>query len=142
MICETCGEEIDNIVCPFCETVNSSIKKSKKQKKIAKINIKDDMPIVEVALERMAEIIKNKDQFKVVKIVHGYGSSGRGGNIKEAVRKMLAREVVRGTIKGFIAGEEFSGAYDNTLKMLKLYPFIESDEDHKKSNPGITLIVF
>ncbi len=142
MICETCGEEIEQMVCPFCRTVNAPKATNKKPKKIVKVNIKDDLPTVETALARLSQIVKNIDNNKVVKIVHGYGSTGKGGLIKDAVRKALEKEKMRGSIRGFIPGEEFSAAYDNTGKMFKIYPFIESDEDCRKSNPGITLILF
>ena len=50
-----CGEEIDTIVCPFCETVqeDEGYVPSRKQKSVKVVNIKDDLPLVDEALTRL-----------------------------------------------------------------------------------------
>lgn len=142
MICETCGEEIDEKECPFCGTVNSFAKVKKRSKKFPSINIKEDLPTVEEAISRVEAILENDDHYRAVKIIHGYGSSGKGGVIKDALHKYLYRAVNREQISGFIPGEEFSGAYVETADLLKTHSFLESDEDFRKANRGITVIVF
>jgi len=105
-------------------------------------DIKSDMPLASEAGRRLATIIRNctgKD--KVIKIVHGYGSSGIGGSIKIAVHKSLRSKVSSGEIKAFIPGEAFSEmmGFDEAIKNYG--NLIQSDSDYKKMNDGITYII-
>ena len=43
-----------------------------------------------------------------VKLIHGYGSSGKGGKIRLEVRAYLERQKARGKIRDYIPGERFS----------------------------------
>ena len=105
-------------------------------------DIKSDMPFVSEAGKRLATIIRNctgKD--KVIKIVHGYGSSGVGGSIKTSVHKSLRSKVSSGEIKAFIPGEAFAEmmGYDEVIKTYG--KLIKSDSDYKKMNDGITYVI-
>ena len=105
-------------------------------------DIKSDMPFVSEAGKRLATIIRNctgKD--KVIKIVHGYGSSGVGGSIKTSVHKSLRSKVSSGEIKAFIPGEAFAEmmGYDEVIKTFE--HLLKSDSDYKKMNDGITYII-
>ena len=114
-ICEMCGEDIDSSICPFCGTENTFSHSGKKKKnKISSVNIKEDLPTVEVALSRVRENI-SKCSTKALKIIHGYGSSGRGGVIKEELHYLLSKMAARSEISGWIPGEEFSGDYPETV---------------------------
>ncbi len=44
---------------------------------------------------------------KVLKLIHGYDSTGRGGKIRIGIRNELATMQRRGLIKDYIPGEEF-----------------------------------
>lgn len=139
--CEMCGEDIDSTMCPFCGTQNTPEPSRKKKNLIYSVNIKEDLPTVEVALERVKSSLVQGSSFKAVKIVHGYGSSGRGGVIKDELHLLLSRMLMRSEITGWIPGEEFSGDFSDTLYLLKNFPFLEKDSDHRKRNKGITVIV-
>ena len=142
MICEMCGEEIDELVCPFCLTEQTFVetRSSKKKSSMVKVNIKDDMPLAETAIERLqSEITKaTKNGTRALKIVHGYGSSGRGGIIKQEVHRYL---MGCADIVGWIPGEEFSAEFSETLDLLKSRPYLESDSDFRRRNKGVTIIV-
>ncbi len=143
MICEMCGEEIDELNCPFCKTVQSSMGQlvSRKQRKIRSVNIKDDMPVAETALSRLkGEIHKAKQQgLKALKVIHGYGSSGRGGVIKQEVHRFI---MSCETVANWIPGEEFSAEYQETLQILRHHSYLENDKDFRKRNRGITILIF
>lgn len=68
------------------------------------------MPAVQEALQRLEREIAVARQGKVVllKVVHGYGSSGVGGDIRVAVQKRLRELVDGGQIRGYIFGENWS----------------------------------
>ena len=62
------------------------------------------MPTVDGAIRRITYNIKNAAAFGVsaIKIIHGYGSTGKGGAIRIEARKYLDRQKQRGQIKDYI----------------------------------------
>jgi hypothetical protein len=143
--CHICGNEfsINESSCPFCNSSNS-IKTSKiKNKKIISYNIKSDMPTTDQAYTRLLFKIKhfkqNNNQF--VKIIHGYGSSGIGGELRYSVRNQLKSMKFDRTIRDYLPGEDFSMLSSKGQKIIKQFPRIKSDKDFKKSNKGITLVI-
>jgi hypothetical protein len=105
--------------------------------------VKHGMPSVNEAIHRLNTIISSsKNREKIIKIVHGYGSTGVGGGIKEAVRQHLSNLKSQGLIQAYVPGEAFGQmmGFDSEIKTFK--SLLEKDEDYKKSNPGITYIVF
>ena len=58
---------------------------------IKTVVIKEGMPAVEQARARLqSELsIARRDGFKVLKLVHGYGSSGVGGDLRIALQSTL-----------------------------------------------------
>lgn len=106
-------------------------------------DIKSTMPSVEEAIHDLDNIIKlTKQNEKVIKIIHGYGSSGKGGAIRTKVRDLLKQKMVKNEIKAYIPGEatwKMMG-FDQVIQTYK--HLIESDEDYKKGNDGITYIIY
>ena len=110
---------------------------------ILEINIKEGMPTVDVALKRLEAMLRpyNKKS-KLIKIVHGYGSTGVGGKIRTAVRQRLKSKKAAGAIKDFIPGEEFSMFNAATQNALAFYhKELTEDHDYNKSNEGMTIII-
>jgi len=67
------------------------------------------MPTVDVAITRLEAALRPYGKkSKLIKIVHGYGSTGVGGKIRTAVRQRLKSKKATGSIMDFIPGEEFS----------------------------------
>lgn len=146
MICETCGEEIDTYLCPFCGTVQDEldIPVRGKKKSLRSINIKEDLPTVEVALQRVESELSQvrKSGYAGMKLIHGYGSQGSGGEIKKAVHQLLHRLYLNEEIQTWVPGEEFSGAYTDTLPVIKAFPFLQKDKDYRNNNRGISILIF
>ncbi|MCM8541305.1 MAG: Smr/MutS family protein [Lentisphaeraceae bacterium] len=139
--CEMCGEDIESTKCPFCGTENVSIPVKVKKNQICSVNIKEDLPTVDVALERVKSVLAQSAGYKAVKIIHGYGSTGKGGVIKDELHLLLSKMLMRHEISGWIPGEEFSGDFSDTLILLKKHSFLERDPDHRRRNRGITIVV-
>lgn len=103
-------------------------------------NIKQDLPTKALALERLNIILKyEKDA--IIKIIHGYGSHGVGGDIKVMIRQILQEKMNRNEIKAFIPGEAFGHllGYDYLIKTYQ--KLLQKDVDYKKANEGITYII-
>lgn len=107
------------------------------------VMIKADRPTVDEARERLrVELEKAKNGSVVVlKIVHGYGSSGQGGALREAIRRSLRKRVKEGAIRTFQAGEGFS-TFDETARlMLDECPELARDPDFNRYNEGVTFVL-
>lgn len=78
--------------------------------KYTEINIKEDMPIVADAMRYLQDAIARfkRDKYDVVLIVHGYGSTGKGGAICAKARQWLKAQERGGKVKQVIFGEDFT----------------------------------
>lgn len=74
---------------------------------------------------------------KVIKVIHGYGSSGTGGVLRTELRRMLSGMKNRVSV---ICGENFSIFNESTRQALTKYPELRRDRDLENANNGITLI--
>ncbi len=101
------------------------------------------MPSVQEALQRLEREIAVARQQKqsVLKIVHGYGSTGAGGDIRIAVQRRLRELTEAGQIGGCIFGENWSKTDDAVWRLLQREPALKSDSDLGRRNRGITIVV-
>jgi hypothetical protein len=99
------------------------------------------MPTVPEALQRLdREIARARLQKNsLLKIIHGYGSTGAGGDIRIAVQKRLRELVEGGQIRGCIVGENWSKTEDATWRLLQTQSDLKSDPDLGRRNLGITV---
>jgi len=57
-----------------------------------------------------------REGVKVLKVIHGYGSSGKGGALYVGLRKSFGLRKKEAVIKDFIAGEDFS-IFNDTVEV-------------------------
>ncbi len=77
---------------------------------------------------------------KVIRIIHGYGSSGKGGQIRLASRKFLYNKMNEGKIRRIIPGEDYTKSNGVYEELIDKYPFLKQKEKTDIKNPGMTLI--
>jgi len=111
--------------------------------KIKTVNLKADRPTVQAALERLdRELSLAREQAcGLLKVIHGYGSTGAGGDIRIAVQKRLKELASAGEIGGCIFGENWSKADDETWRILQGRAELKDDPDLGRRNPGITIVI-
>ncbi len=111
--------------------------------KLREVNLEAGMPFVEPAIKRLTfELEQSRRQkFTAVKLIHGYGSSGKGGKIRTAARKYLGGLKERGTITDFIPGEKFSIFEEATRRSFLLCEALRNDRDLDRYNNGVTFII-
>jgi hypothetical protein len=109
---------------------------------IRTVNLKSDMPSVHEALQRLDREIALARQAKapVLKLIHGYGSSGAGGDIRIAVQKRLRELAEAGEIRGCIFGENWAKSDDQSWRLLQQQPELKKDADVGRRNQGITIV--
>lgn len=113
------------------------------EQQIRQINLEDDMPTVAQAISRLQLEIRmaRRQGVWVLKIIHGFGSTGNGGKIRVAVRKELPVLQRRGQVKFFVPGEKLTIFEEDTRKLLQICPAFRRDRDIDRHNNGITVVV-
>jgi hypothetical protein len=109
---------------------------------IREVNVKATMPTVEEARRHLLDELAaaKTGGVRILKIIHGYGSSGVGGRLRGALRRSLALRKKEGGIKGFIAGEEWGLFNEEARALCDRYPALRDDPDYSRENPGITIV--
>jgi hypothetical protein len=107
------------------------------------INLKDGMPMVHQALSQLDRelAIARQQGHSAVKLIHGYGSSGVGGEIRIAVQSRLHELKGRGEIRACIFGEDWAKSDDLAWALLQKSPELKQDRDLGRKNPGITVVL-
>ncbi len=105
-------------------------------------NVEAGRPVLDEARQLvMAEIKRAKgERVKVLKVIHGYGSSGKGGALCVGLRKSFRLRKKEGAIKEFIPGEEFSIFNPSVLALLEAVPELRGDPDLNATNEGVTVL--
>ena len=111
--------------------------------KLREVNLEQGMPYVADAVKRLTfEVHHSKSMgCTVLKIIHGYGSSGKGGKIRIVARERLDFLQKKNEIRGYIIGEKFSIFDATTLKAFQSCPELRKDRDLERSNNGVTFIL-
>lgn len=142
--CETCGNDIPDSAsrCPFCESQQQPLVRKAAHHLLRTLNIKEGMPSVDEALTSLEGDLANArlSGVRVVRLIHGYGSGGTGGKLREACRAWLARKLKARQIKSFIPGEDYSKATNAGRDLLGRFPDLRAGEVSDRQNPGITLV--
>ena len=107
------------------------------------VNIKEDMPSVDEARRRLKDEIERARArgVGVLKVVHGYGSSGVGGALRGALRKSLSLRKKEGLIREVIHGEKWDIFDPRVTAVLDRFPSLRRDPDLARSNEGVTIVV-
>ena len=110
---------------------------------LREVNIKSDMPTASDAIKRVTYNIHNGKSlgFTAIKIIHGYGSTGKGGIIRTETRRYLKQQKDKRIIKDFIPGEKFSIFNEETRAAFLVCDELRRDSDLDRSNNGITIVI-
>lgn len=145
-ICPTCGNEAgnDSHKCKFCGADLGAVLEKDKKPAILhrRINLEKGRPFVETALKRMEHelTLAKSVNVKVMTLIHGYGSSGKGGKIRVECRKMLDHKVAKGEIRNSISGEQFNRRDGAGKSLIRRYPLLEKYCSSDFNNPGVTIV--
>ena len=144
-LCPECGNPLRALdkICPFCgSTARPAI--SKKEAGIYTLNLETSLPTVDQAIKKFDQALDDLEgtAIRVIKVIHGYGSSGKGGRIKEAIRQELIYQRRQHIIHSYYAGEDLSPGKEMYQQLLKQEPTVKNILTKDVfGNPGITIII-
>lgn len=109
-------------------------------KRLKEINLENGMPTSADALALLKSSIDYAKSGNVgcLYVIHGYGSSGRGGVIRDKVRQWLNAQVKNNKVKCVINGEDFNVCNLKALELKNKYKELESL--FKVCNHGVTIV--
>ena len=95
------------------------------------VNLETGLPDRVQALERLKVALTQarKKGTSVLKIVHGYGSTGVGGILRPVVRNFLRQAKENGEIRLFVNGESFSSFDQRSKDLIAQAPQFLLDPD-------------
>lgn len=101
------------------------------------------MPLVREALQRLERelAMARQERALLLKLVHGYGSKGTGGEIRIAVQKRLVEMAQCGQIRGCIFGENWAKSDEASWKLVRAHAELKNDLDLGRGNRGITIVL-
>jgi len=144
-VCEVCGNELEYGIttCPYCDSVSTSPVVQAEPPLQRTVNLEQGMPTVARALQRLeTELATARRQgYRVITFIHGYGSSGKGGAIKEEVQRQLYYYKHQGRLNEVVSGEDFSSRTGVGRQLLRRFPALSQHGDLNRANRGITLVV-
>ncbi len=142
-VCTVCGNEVDPALarCPFCKQERKPEYAMERSEQFRVVNLERGMPLVDDALKHLRSEFETAKHTgcRVLVLIHGYGSSGKGGAIKDAVRSRLKIWVDQETVKEVLPGEECGKRHGHARQLLKRFPYLK--EYVLRPNPGISLVV-
>jgi hypothetical protein len=107
------------------------------------INLEEGFPTRDQAYLKLEVALgkARKDGVAVLKVIHGYGSSGAGGVLRFAIRGFLRQRKDKGEITVFVNGESFSSFDARSKELFAKVPELVVDADLGCGNKGITLVL-
>jgi hypothetical protein len=106
------------------------------------LNLKSGLPTVDEARRRLLTEMDatRRKGVRVLKVIHGWGSSGEGGALAVAIRKSLRLRVREGKATLVVPGERFSSDATEGRELAQRHPTVRHDPDFNRTNPGITIV--
>lgn len=111
---------------------------------VRELNLEQGRPTVDQALGWLAAELEaaRKMNTPLMKLIHGYGSSGKGGRIRTASRRYLEEAAAQGRITTYLPGERLSIFDETARRAMQRYPQLRQDRDLDAENRGVTFVFF
>ena len=105
------------------------------------VNLKEGYSVEQaIAILELEIESAKKEGVVAIKVLHGYGSHGRGGVIRKTLLPLLSAWKRSKFIKDFFGGDKWNMFDEDAKRILMKDKSIFNDCDISNSNPGITII--
>ena len=108
------------------------------------INLELNKPTIDMAIKNLTSAINRSNKGDCLLLIHGYGSTGKGGDIKNSVLDLLSKLLKEKKISKIFSGVDFSmttGKGYNYDAILLRNKYSELNKYAYQRNRGITVIV-
>ena len=107
------------------------------------VNIKKDSPNSDYALFLLDEEIKYSRAIgnRAIVVIHGYGSHGQGGVIKESIKEYLPNLKKKHIITDYVFGENWGETNETRKYMCQICPELILQENLQSLNSGVSVIL-
>lgn len=141
--CNRCGNPVPtgSYQCPHCGSYDLEIDRNSIQ--IRRVDIGHKNQSVKQArtqLDREVMISKRRGDDALI-VIHGHGSTGKGGEIKQMVRDSAAHLVHSRKIEALAPGEDLYRESKAVKPLLRRFPFLRELKEWGKKNRGITVFL-
>ena len=145
-LCPECGNLRDALEdrCPFCDCLGAPLPNPELSDQIFVIDLEADMPTVADALERLDRLLRLAQDagVKMVKVIHGYGSSGKGGLIRAAFREGLLYHHWANRVREYLPGESLKAGSEALHGLSRHHQQrIKDLRGSSQGNPGMTILI-
>lgn len=107
-------------------------------KSAIELNLEDGLSTADEALSQLKSAINRYGKNQCLILIHGYGSSGKGGIIRQKVRQWLSAQVRNGKIKRCVSGEDFGIFSVDARELCLKYSGLNGYKN--ACNHGVTII--
>lgn len=106
------------------------------------LNLEDGRPGVEEALRRLDMKLDTARMqgVKLLRVIHGYGSSGKGGALGDAVARRLRERQRQGRVRAFVWGGDWPDETAEARALLERRPLLRESLRTDRGNEGITFV--
>jgi len=102
-------------------------------------------PLVEEAIAKYESYLEAASNagFKTMLVIHGYGSSGKGGEIRKTLRDNLEHNFYSDRVVDYYLGEDLKEGNDAYSELIKRRPILKKlASQFKNNNAGVTVLIF
>ena len=139
--CPECGGERQVMgVCRLC----GSIETPESITETLIFDLELGAPLVEEAISKFEQYlgVASNAGFKTMLVIHGYGSSGKGGEIRKTLRDNLEHSFYSDRVIDYYLGEDLKEGNESYTQLLKRRPSLQKQKTQfKNSNAGVTLLL-
>lgn len=106
------------------------------------LNLELGRPTADEALRRLEAELEAARHMNtpLLKLIHGYGSSGKGGRIRTASRKYLLAQQEKGASPLWCGGTGLPSSMRPPAGPCSQYPHLRQDRDLERENMGVTFV--
>ena len=106
------------------------------------VNLEEGRPGVDEAIRRLGMKLDTARMqgVKLVRVIHGYGSSGKGGAIGDAVARHLAERKRKGLVRAYAWGGDWPDGTPEAKALLERRPLLRESLRTDRGNEGITFV--
>jgi hypothetical protein len=110
---------------------------------IRTVNIKENMPPSDYAVYLLDVAISDSKKMgeRALIVIHGYGSHGKGGEIKKAVAKYLATAKKNKIITAYVKGDEWGELNPDKQLICSKCPELIASDQLNDFNSGVTVVL-